>query len=118
VRWYEGLFAHPDFPPALLRLGPRILGETYRSAGWQTIRRERHYAQGRAWLAEAVARYPRLRFDPRVRLGFALAALPTRVAHHCQDLLDRVRGAPPPPVRRAATPVEGRRRPAGPSGEA
>jgi glycosyltransferase involved in cell wall biosynthesis len=108
IRGYDDLFGHPDFPPELAALKPRILGETYRLAGWQTIRRERNYQQGRRWLWSAVRCFPRLAADRRVVLGLVLSALPAGLAERGQALLNRVMGTPPPPVARPETPVEGR----------
>jgi len=108
LRGYAELFGHPDFPADLQTLKPRILGETYRLAGWQAIRRERNYGQGRRWLWAAVRCFPRLATDRRVAAGLVLSILPRRLGDAGLAVLDRAVGAPPPPVARAATPVEGR----------
>lgn len=93
----DRIFGHPEFPPELRHLRGPLLGDTYRLGGWQTIRRERNYAQGQEWLRAAVGSDPKLRFDPRVVAGLTLSALPRRVADLCLSLLDGAVGAPPPP---------------------
>jgi hypothetical protein len=103
--WYEDLFAHPDFPPALQHLRSLAFGDSYRYAGWQAIRRDRDYRQGREWLRQAVACHPPIARNVRVRAGLLLASLPRPVSDACLALLNVVFGTPPPSPTGAATPV-------------
>jgi len=102
----DRIFGHADFPPTLRHLRGPLLGETYRLGGWQTIRRERNYTQGKEWLRAAVASDRRLCFDPRVVAGLSLSALPRRVADLCLSMLDHAVGAAPPPAG-GITQIEG-----------
>ena len=107
VLLYEHLFDRPDFPPELRYLKGKALGNTYRMGGWQAMRRERNYRQGREWLRLAVKNDPAARWTPRVLAGLLVGTLPRPLADASMDLLDRVMGTPPPPVDRPETPIEG-----------
>lgn len=108
VIMYEEFFNHPDCPNRFQRLRGRALGGTYRLGGWEAIRRERDYRQGGEWLRMALGCNPKLLKDPRVLAGLIISGLPRLLANACNDLLNRLVGAPLPPVMRPATPVEGR----------
>lgn len=103
---YENLFAHPEFPPGLSHLRGVVLGAIYRIFGWDSIRRERNYRNGREWLQMAIQHNPLLRRDARVRAGLMLSALPRPCANAGNHLLDMVRPACSP-VSAPLTPVEG-----------
>lgn len=102
---YESLFAHPDFPPELVPLRGTILGTIYRIFGWDAIRRERNYHNGRQWLQLAVQHNPVLRRDWRVLTGLMLSALPKPCANAGNRMLDIMRPACSP-VSAPPTPVE------------
>ena len=107
ILMYEHLFGRADFPEADRHLKGIALGNTYRLAGWQAIRRERKYRQGREWLQLAVKNDPKTMRNLRVLSGLFIGFLPKLLADASMDLLDHLMGAPPPPVDRPETPVEG-----------
>lgn len=102
---YEDLFAHPEFPTRLRHLQGQALGGTYRIAGWEALRRERNYSQARQWLKKAVTENRFLLRDPRVLAGLIMTHLPRVVAAFVNGLLDRLFGAPVPPVKAPIAPV-------------
>ena len=102
---YDDLFTHPDFPPRLQYRQGRALGATYRMAGWEAFRRERDYAQARRWLRRAVQYDRSLLRDLRVIAGLILTRLPRLLSASANELLDRLFGAPPPPIKAPLTPV-------------
>lgn len=102
---YDDLFAHPDFPPRLHYLQGRALGATYRMAGWETLRRERDYAQARRWLKQAVQYDRSLLRDFRVLVGLLLTCLPRMLSEWANNLLDSFFGVPIPPVKVPLAPV-------------
>lgn len=102
------LFDHSDFPHELQHLRGHAIAMIYRLGGWQTIRRRRDYASGRGMLREAIRNDVAMRRDPRVIAGLLLASIPRSLANGLQSLANAVRGAPPPPIPGAETPVAGR----------
>lgn len=106
LRMLEHLFGRPDFPPELQYLKGISLGNTYSVGGWQAIRRERQYKKGREWLRLAVQNNPKSLRKPRVLAGLVIGSLPKPLADASMDVLDRVMGAPPPPVSGPENPVD------------
>jgi glycosyltransferase involved in cell wall biosynthesis len=106
VIMYDELFNHPEFPGELKHLRGLALGATYRLGGWEAIRRERDYQQGREWLRQAIRCNARLLKDPRVLVGLGMSSLPRPLANICNRIVSLVMGVPtPPPLASTGTPV-------------
>lgn len=100
------LFDHPDFPLRMQHHRRRLIAQTYRLGGWQSIRRERDYDMGGRHLRAAIACDPSMSWNVKVRIGLALCGLPRWSANFCQWVINCWKGIPPPGIGNP-TPVTG-----------
>jgi glycosyltransferase involved in cell wall biosynthesis len=94
---FEDLFAHPHFPPDKRHLHGPAKAWIHRTKGWEVIRVERRYEQGRKWLMEAIRHDRKALLDKRLLLGLAVSALPRLASDRVIDAMDGVFGRPPRP---------------------
>jgi glycosyltransferase involved in cell wall biosynthesis len=93
----DDLFSHPHFPAEKKHLHKAAVSWIHRAKGWEVIRVQRRYEQGRKWLVEAVRQDRRALKDIRLLLGLTMSTLPRPASDLLIDVMDRAFGRPPQP---------------------
>lgn len=86
----EELFNHPDFPPRLQYIKPKLFSKVYLQFGWDFVRLKKNYSKGREFLIKAFKSSNQIVFKARWLIGIIITLLPSSMSNLINKKSDSV----------------------------